>query len=90
MQTCQELGGALGIAVLGSVGAAVYRAQVGASPSTWLQPEAAATGLQISSIIGALLMLCMAAVAAVYMRERKVRAVSPVATHERLVARTRP
>jgi DHA2 family multidrug resistance protein-like MFS transporter len=90
MQTCQELGGALGIAVLGSVGAAVYRAQVAASPMTGLQPQAAATGLQISSIIGALLMLLMAAVAAVCMRERNVSEVSPVAANERLVARTRP
>jgi hypothetical protein len=76
--------------VLGSVGAAVYRAQVAASPITGLQPQAAATGLQITSIIGALLMLLMAAVAAVYMRERNVSEVSPVAAHERLVARTRP
>jgi DHA2 family multidrug resistance protein-like MFS transporter len=78
MQTCQELGGALGIAVLGSVGAAVYRAQVAASTMTGLQPQAAATGLQVSSIIGALSMLLMAAIAAVYLRERNVGAVPPV------------
>jgi hypothetical protein len=46
---------------------------------TGVQPQAAATGLQISLVIGALLMLCMAAVAAVYMRERNISAVSPVA-----------
>ena len=55
---------------------------------TGVQPQAAATGLQISLVIGALLMLCMAAVAAVYMRERNVSAASPVAAHERRVART--
>jgi DHA2 family multidrug resistance protein-like MFS transporter len=87
MQTCQELGGALGIAVLGSVGAAVYRAQVAASPMTGLAPQAAATGLQVSSVIGALLMLLMAAVAAVYLRERNVSAVSPVEAHGGRAAR---
>jgi DHA2 family multidrug resistance protein-like MFS transporter len=90
MQTCQELGGALGIAVLGSVGAAVYRAQVASSPMTALQPQAAASGLQISAVVGALLMLVMAAVAAVYMRERNVSTVSPVAaSSEQSVMRLR-
>ncbi|WET77974.1 hypothetical protein P3102_28440 [Amycolatopsis sp. QT-25] len=43
-ETSAEFGGALGIAVLGSIGAAVYRARIGANAPTGLDPaEPAAT-----------------------------------------------
>jgi DHA2 family multidrug resistance protein-like MFS transporter len=42
-ETSSELGGALGIAVLGSIGAAVYRRQVADAVPAGVSPEAAAT-----------------------------------------------
>jgi MFS transporter, DHA2 family, multidrug resistance protein len=42
-ETSSELGGALGLAVLGTVGTAIYRAQAGDGIPTEVPPEAAAT-----------------------------------------------
>ncbi|MFC7111038.1 hypothetical protein ACFQQB_67970 [Nonomuraea rubra] len=42
--TCSDLGISLGIAVIGSIGAVVYRAQVATSLPAGLPPEAAAAG----------------------------------------------
>lgn len=39
METCSEFGGALGIAVLGSIGLAVYRIHLGDTLPTGLNPE---------------------------------------------------
>jgi MFS transporter, DHA2 family, multidrug resistance protein len=40
-ETSSEFGGALGIAILGSIGAAVYRSVMANTAPTWLTPEAA-------------------------------------------------
>ncbi|TMR24771.1 hypothetical protein ETD86_03265 [Nonomuraea turkmeniaca] len=42
--TCSDLGISLGIAILGSIAAAVYHGQVGADLPAGLPPEAAAAG----------------------------------------------
>ncbi len=42
-ETCAELGGALGIAILGSIGVAVYRNVLGGGLPAGLSPEASAT-----------------------------------------------
>jgi MFS transporter, DHA2 family, multidrug resistance protein len=66
-ETGTELGGALGIAILGSLGTAVYRSQLtGGVPFG----EAFAHGMQVAALASAVLMAAMAVVAAVLLRER--------------------
>ncbi|HTE60037.1 MAG TPA: MFS transporter, partial [Solirubrobacteraceae bacterium] len=66
-ETGTELGGALGIALLGSLGTAVYRSQVAdAVPAG----EALTHGLQAAALASAVVMAGMAVVAAVVLRER--------------------
>jgi len=66
-ETGTELGGALGIAILGSIGTAVYRSQLaGGVPFG----EAFAHGLQVAALASAIVMAAMAVVAAVLLRER--------------------
>jgi len=66
-ETGTELGGALGIAILGSIGTAVYRSQLaGGVPFG----EAFAHGLQVAALARAVVMAAMAVVAAVLLRER--------------------
>jgi MFS transporter, DHA2 family, multidrug resistance protein len=67
VQTCQELGGALGVAMVGSLGAAAYRAFGSMDAATAWSSD---VGLHLSALIGAVLMLAMAIVAPVYLRER--------------------
>jgi MFS transporter, DHA2 family, multidrug resistance protein len=66
-ETGTELGGALGIAILGSIGTAVYRGQLaGGVPFG----EAFSHGLQVAALASAVVMAAMAVVAAVLLRER--------------------
>src|SRR5262249_29119748 len=62
VQTCQELGGALGVAIVGSLGAAAYRAFGSMDAANAWSSE---VGLHLSALIGAMLMLAMAIVAPV-------------------------
>jgi DHA2 family multidrug resistance protein-like MFS transporter len=101
-ETAAELGGALGIAVLGSLGTALYRSQVAAAIPPSLPPEAAKTaqetlagavavagqlpdqlsstllnaayeafiqGLQLTSVIGVVVMIGLAILTATMLRE---------------------
>jgi DHA2 family multidrug resistance protein-like MFS transporter len=66
-ETGTELGGALGIALLGSLGTAVHRSQVaGGVPFG----DAFAHGLQVAALASAVLMAALAVAAAVLLRER--------------------
>lgn len=100
-KTGTELGGALGIAILGSLGTAVYRSEVGDAVSDGVPSHAAdavrdtlggavgvadrvsvdviaaateafAHGLQVVAVASALLMLAMAVLAALVLRETRI------------------
>jgi MFS transporter, DHA2 family, multidrug resistance protein len=77
-ETGAELGGALGIALLGSIGTAIYRAEGGtgetlgdALPGTIETATQAFThGMQVAAVAAAILMAAMAVVAARLLRTR--------------------
>jgi MFS transporter, DHA2 family, multidrug resistance protein len=70
-ETSSELGGALGIALLGALATAVYRAQAPAGAR-----DAATQGLQLAAIVCAVVSLAAAALALTVLRERTGRAVA--------------
>jgi DHA2 family multidrug resistance protein-like MFS transporter len=71
-ETGSEFGGALGIAVLGSIGTAVYRDQVATSVPARIPPEAAREafvhGLQVTAIISAVIAMSLAILVTVLLR----------------------
>ena len=87
-ETGTELGGALGIALLGSIGTAVYRAESGgetlgdAVGVIDTATQAFMHGMQLAALASAILMVAVAAIAARVLRERSdaaPRAVAAVA-----------
>jgi len=85
-ETSSELGGALGIAVLGAFATAVYRAEapagagdsIGAAGHGVLDAasDAATHGLQLTAIVCVVVSLAAAALALTLLRERASRAVA--------------
>jgi DHA2 family multidrug resistance protein-like MFS transporter len=84
-ETGLELGGALGIALLGSIGAAVYRSEAGSETladgvgTIDTATLAFAHGMQLAAIASAILMAAIAAVAWRLLRERTDATARPVA-----------
>jgi DHA2 family multidrug resistance protein-like MFS transporter len=84
-ETGTELGGALGIALLGSIGTAVYRADSGgqtvgdAVGVIDTATQAFMHGMQLAALAGAVLMVAVAAIASRALRERSDAAAQPVA-----------
>jgi MFS transporter, DHA2 family, multidrug resistance protein len=83
-ETGLELGGALGIALLGSIGTAVYRAEAGGG--TLADPVGAidtatrafAHGMQLAAVASSILMVAIAAIAWRLLRERNHPGARPV------------
>ena len=84
-ETGLELGGALGIALLGSIGAAVYRSEAGSETladgvgTIDTATLAFAHGMQLAAVASAILMAAIAAVAWRLLRERSDAPARPVA-----------
>jgi DHA2 family multidrug resistance protein-like MFS transporter len=84
-ETGTELGGALGIALLGSIGTAVYRAESGgetlgdAVGVIDTATQAFTHGMQLAALASAILMVAVAAIAARVLRERSDPAPKAVA-----------
>ena len=85
-ETGLELGGALGIALLGSIGAAVYRSEAGSETladgvgTIDAATLAFAHGMQLAAVASAILMAAIAAVAWRLLRERTDATARPVAS----------
>jgi DHA2 family multidrug resistance protein-like MFS transporter len=84
-ETGLELGGALGIALLGSIGTAVYRHETGretladAVGAIDTATQAFAHGMQLAAVTSAILMAAIAAIAWRLLRERSDATATPVA-----------
>jgi len=84
-ETGLELGGALGIALLGSIGAAVYRSEAGSETladgvgTIDTATMAFAHGMQLAAVASAILMAAIAAVAWRLLRDRTDATARPVA-----------
>jgi DHA2 family multidrug resistance protein-like MFS transporter len=84
-ETGLELGGALGIALLGSIGTAVYRSEAGSETFAGAvgtidtATQAFAHGMQLAAVASAILMVAIAALAWRLLRERTDASATPVA-----------
>jgi len=84
-ETGLELGGALGIALLGSIGTAVYRGEAGTAAlgdavgTIDTATSAFAHGMQLAAVTSAILMAVIAAIAWRLLRERSEATARPVA-----------